>query len=47
MNLDTKFKYILDSEGLLNAEIGLRDLHLSIFPTLVFLPEIKIIKIID
>jgi hypothetical protein len=37
----------LDEEGLQNAKIGLKDLSLSIYPTLIFLPTIKKFIIIN
>ncbi len=44
---DTKFKYILDAEGLKIANKGVEDLYYSLPYTLIFIPKIEEVKIIQ
>lgn len=42
---NTKFRYKLDTNGIVVAKNGLKDLHKSLIFTLVFLPEIKSVNL--
>ncbi|MGC9525399.1 MAG: sacsin N-terminal ATP-binding-like domain-containing protein [Limnospira sp.] len=46
-DLDTAFKYDLDREGLKIAKIGIDDLHNALAYTLVFIPKIESVTVID
>lgn len=46
-DFNTVFRYKIDKNGLKVAEKGLKDLHISLIFTLVFLPMIKCVKIVN
>ncbi|CDM95639.1 MULTISPECIES: DUF3883 domain-containing protein [Limnospira] len=46
-NLDTSFKYDLDRQGLSIAKIGIDDLHNALSYTLVFIPKIESVTVIN
>ena len=45
--LDTSFKYALDREGLEIANVGIQDLHNALCYTLIFIPKIESVSVID
>ena len=46
-DFDTSFEYELDETGLCIAEVGISDLHNALSYTLVFIPKVKSVTVID